>query len=183
MIEVPPKIWRPKPQNKYIPLDYGDDIHDGHFDFEFKGKAVWRPTTSTGEICIPARDDLISYDPTLHSAELLKGLRINDDVSDAIKLRVKAIVITYWDCFCEEGARRTILGYEFAIDTGASKPICVKRPNYGPYESAIIMQQILSLEKNDWIEEEFGPWGARIVLAAKPHQEHVINIDDFIWSS
>ena len=181
IIEVPPKIWRPKPQNKYIPLDYGDDIHDGHFDFEYKGKAVWRPTTSNGEICIPARDDLIIYDPILHSAELLKGLRINDDVSEAVKLRVKAIVTTYWDCFCEEGARRTILGYEFTIDTGASKPICVKRPNYGPYESAIIMQQILSLEKNNWIEEEFGPWGARIVLAAKPHQEHVLDIKDFIW--
>jgi len=27
----------------------------------------------------------------------------------------------------------------------------------------------------------FGPWGSSIVLAAKPHQEHVIDIKDFVW--
>ena len=26
-----------------------------------------------------------------------------------------------------------------------------------------------------------GPWGSSIVLAAKPHQEHIKNIDDFVW--
>jgi len=34
---------------------------------------------------------------------------------------------------------------------------------------------------NDWIERCEGPWGSSIVLAAKPHQEHIKNIDDFIW--
>ena len=26
-----------------------------------------------------------------------------------------------------------------------------------------------------------GPWGRSIVLASKPHQEHILNIVDFIW--
>ena len=29
----------------------------------------------------------------------------------------------YWDIFCKEGARRTILDYEFSIDTTVSKPV------------------------------------------------------------
>ena len=43
------------------------------------------------------------------------------------------------------------------------------------------MEQIHDLLENDWIEECAGPWGIQIVLAPKPHQEHISNIDDFIW--
>ena len=43
------------------------------------------------------------------------------------------------------------------------------------------MAQIVQLLDNGWIEKCVGPWGSMIVLAQKPHQEHVTNIDDFIW--
>ena len=33
VIDVPPTVWRPKPQNRYIPLDYGTDIDNGVFDY------------------------------------------------------------------------------------------------------------------------------------------------------
>lgn len=56
-----------------------------------------------------------------------------------------------------------------------------KQPNYGPHESNIIMTHIDALLKNDWIEECEGPWGSLIVLAPKPHQEHITNIEDFNW--
>jgi len=173
IIELPPKVWRPKQQNKYIPLDYGDDIHDGHFDFKEYGNTVFRPAEqiwNRGE-----RVDIIKFEESKHAVKLNKGL------SAEIKQQVKNIVIKFWDSFCEEGARRTIIGYEFAIDTGDSKPICCKRPNYGPYEAEIIMKQLKALLNNDWIELCFGAWGSSIVLAAKPHQEHVLDIEDFIW--
>ena len=54
-------------------------------------------------------------------------------------------------------------------------------PNYGPHESRIIMEHVQALIKNDWIEECHGPWGSLIVLAPKPHQEHVEDINDFVW--
>ena len=108
-------------------------------------------------------------------------MKISDKVTDTIRNQLRQIIIKYWDSFCEEGAKRTILGYEFAIDTGDAKPVCCKKPNYGPYESEIIMTQIRALLGNDWIELCFGPWGSAIVLAAKPHQEHIENIEDFIW--
>ena len=56
-----------------------------------------------------------------------------------------------------------------------------KKPQYGPHESKIIMENINTLLHNEWIEECKGPWGSMIVLAPKPHQEHVTNINDFVW--
>ena len=43
------------------------------------------------------------------------------------------------------------------------------------------MKQIDDLLCNEWIRECGGPWGSIIVLAAKPHQEQVTHIDDFVW--
>ena len=43
------------------------------------------------------------------------------------------------------------------------------------------MAQIVQLLNNGLIEKCVGPWGSMIVLAQKPRQDHVTNIDDFIW--
>ena len=43
------------------------------------------------------------------------------------------------------------------------------------------MDQIQALIGYVWIEKRWGPWGLIVFLADKPHQEHVQNIDDFIW--
>ena len=42
------------------------------------------------------------------------------------------------------------------------------------------MYQVQALLSNLWTEQFGGPWGRSIVLAAKPHQEHIQNIDDLI---
>ena len=94
---------------------------------------------------------------------------------------IRHLVIKYWDYFCAEGAKRTILDYEFAIDTGASPPICCRNPTYGPHKKSIIMEQISSLLDNDWIVVCGGSWGTQIVLSAKPHQEHIDDMNKFIW--
>ena len=61
--------------------------------------------------------------------------------------------------------------------------MCCRKPRYGPHESKIIMTQIqVLLANNDgWIRPCYEPWGFSIVLAAKPHQEQVTNIDEFVW--
>ena len=76
---------------------------------------------------------------------------------------------------------KPILHFEFAIDTGGSAPVCCRKPRYGPHESKIIMTQIQVLLDNGWIRPCFGPWGSSIVLAAKPHQEQVTDINEFVW--
>ena len=51
---------------------------------------------------------------------------------------------------------------------------------YGPYELKFIMTQVKQFLSNGWIERCGGPWGSIIVLAQKPHQEHIDNIDYFV---
>ena len=43
------------------------------------------------------------------------------------------------------------------------------------------MKQIAALLDNKWIRECGGAWGSQIVLAANPHQEHVLDIKEFFW--
>ena len=43
------------------------------------------------------------------------------------------------------------------------------------------MSHIQDLLDNGWITECTGPWGSMIVLAAKPHQEPITWVEDFIW--
>ena len=75
----------------------------------------------------------------------MDNLKIGNTVSDTHKSEIVALIVKYWDCFCLRGARRTILDYVFAIDTGNSPPVCCCRPKYDPHEKPIIMNQIESM--------------------------------------
>jgi hypothetical protein len=44
---------------------------------------------------------------------------------------------------------------------------------YGPHESKEISKPCRHLENNGLIDDDNGPWGAIIVLAAKPNQEDI----------
>ena len=111
----------------------------------------------------------------------MKNLKISKNVDDLTRNDIIQFFQKYWDCFCKKGARQTILGHEFGIDTGDSKPLCCKKPAYNAYESKIIMDTIQQLLANGWAKLCKGPWGSLIVIAPKPQQELVSNIDDFIW--
>ena len=51
--------------------------------------------------------------------------------------------------------------------------MCCKVPRYGPHEARIINNLIKQLEDNGLIEDDDGPWGALVVLAAKANQENI----------
>ena len=51
--------------------------------------------------------------------------------------------------------------------------MCCKHHRYGPHELKVIDKLADQLQRNGLIEDDDGPWGAIIVLAAKPHQEEV----------
>ena len=113
MIDVPPKIWRPKPENKYIPLDYATDVNEGVFDFAHHGNTIFRPRKRWAD---KARDDLIPFDAENDMDDLLENLKIGSNVLPVYQARVKAIIMKFWDFFCVKGARRPILDYEFSIN-------------------------------------------------------------------
>ena len=178
MIDLPPKTWRLKAHNRYIPIDYGNDIDDGVFEYSHHGRAIFRPSVQWAN---RPQSDIILFDKKLDMAELLANISVGKNILSVYKTRIQELVVKYWDCFCKRGAKRTILDYEFSIDTGASKAVYCCRPLYGLHEKLIIMEQINALLSNNWIEEYGGAWGSQIVLAVKPHQEHIDDIREFVW--
>jgi hypothetical protein len=51
--------------------------------------------------------------------------------------------------------------------------VCCKPPRYGPNKARIIDKLSHKLDAMGITEDNFGPWGALCVLAAKPNQDHV----------
>jgi hypothetical protein len=177
MINVPSKIWRPKPENKYVPLDYGNDIDDDFLVFTQFGKSVRRLPAAYE----PARTNVHFWDCNHDNPEFKKHIRIGANDDFATRGKLETMVQKYWDVFYEAGVGKTVLGFEFAIDTGGSQPVCCRKTSYGPHESKIILEQQKVLLANGWIRKCYGPWGSLVVLASKPHQEDVEYISDFIW--
>ena len=146
MIEVPAKVWRPKVVSRYTVPDYeGEDIDD-ILDYKQYGRCLYRNKLFWNNNYI--RTDVITFDPREHTAELEKDLKFDKDISPRLKEAVTTVVKNYWDCFITAGAKRTILGYEFGIDTSGAKPVCCRKPSYGPYESKVILQQVHQLLMN-----------------------------------
>ena len=70
IIELPPKIYRPKVQNKYIPLNYGTKIDGGIFDYTHFGKYTFKPTINWKN---HKRTDMITYIEEIDRDELEKS--------------------------------------------------------------------------------------------------------------
>jgi hypothetical protein len=68
------------------------------------------------------------------------------------------------------------------INTGTTRPIAVKKILYGERESVIMRKCIAALTKVGHIRQiTDGSWLFKALLAPKPHQEHMKNINDFVW--
>ena len=177
-ITVPPKVWRPKPSSRYVPLDYGHEFDESLFVSPRFGRTLQRTTTG---IDLPPRDDIRLWDPTIDHHEFARVIRIPDDLAADLREELVSILHDNWDCFYAEGVRRPVRGFEFLIDTGASQPVACRAPNYGIHEGRIMQEHINDLLHNGWIRSCGGGWCSKIVLAPKPHQEDIIDIKDFVW--
>jgi hypothetical protein len=167
----------PKPADCYVSLDYSNDLDELVFLFEQYGKAVGHVPFAFSN----PRTDIHVWDSARDTPKLTKHFVIGPNVDVGTRQSIIAIIQSYWDCFYSEGVRFPILAFEFCIDTGDFPPICFRKPHYGLHEGKLVMTHIAVLLHNGWIGLCSGAWGSTIVLAAKPHQEHVLDILDFIW--
>ena len=174
-VETSKRIWRPQVTSEYKEPDcIPDPTSDLEVLYQDYGKPLWVKKAE-----LPPRNDLIKYIPTKHDLELKRNLQW-DDCPEQHKIAIETLVKEYWDVFAEEGVRKHIRGALFHVDTGEVKPVCCKPPRYGPHESRVIDELVSKLEKNGLVEDDDGPWGALVVLAAKPNQEHV-HWSQYIW--
>lgn len=122
---------------------------------------------------------IIQFNPEKHQETLNKSIQW-DDCPESLRPKISELIKQYWDVFAPEGLKNHIRGFVCHIDTGNAAPVCCKIPRYGPHEARVISELARGLEDNGLIEEARSPWGAQVVLAAKPNQEHV-HWSEYIW--
>ena len=169
--------YRPKPLSQYEEPAYLPD-DDDTLDVLYRsgGTAISMLKEDLDE-----RDpnSIIKYNEQTHGETLNKSLQW-DDCPEYLRPRITQLVKRYWDVFAPEGLKQHIRGFVCHIDTGNAQPVCCRIPRYGPHEARVITELARGLEKNGLIEEARGPWGAQVVLAAKPNQSHV-HWSEYIW--
>jgi hypothetical protein len=178
-ISVPPKVWRPKPVSRYIPLNYSDEFSEDLFVFPRYGKSIKHSVAIKEEL--PPRDNICLWDAAVDQAKFDRVITIPVDLDPTLRAELVSIIEDNWDCFYAAGVNRPVRGFEFHINTGSAQPVACKPPHYGYHEGKIMQESINDLLSNSWIRECSGPWLSKAVLAPKPHQEHVTVIADFIW--
>jgi hypothetical protein len=156
--------------------DYNNRFHniDGGVILQRKKYAVPK---------LDAVDPLFNYefDETLHGAQLAKELDVSHLLPDQAS-RLTDLIKHYWTVFNLRGTFTPVKFYQCDIDTGNHKPIAIKKIIYGPKETGIMQKSIAALEKVGHIcQIHNGQWLFKALLAAKPHQEHVSIIKDFVW--
>jgi hypothetical protein len=174
-IRMERKIYRPPLASRYVDPDLGPDLLDGYEVIHGNhGRSIRQAVEP-----LPPRTDVIVFDKNVHQAELDKNITWGN-CPTAYKEQILTIIKEHWDCFAQEGLKKHIRGFTCRIDTGAIEPVCCRAPRYGPHEAKVMTQLCQQLQDNNLIEDDDGPWGALIVLAAKPNQEQV-QWEDYIW--
>ena len=165
---MPPKIYRPPIPSSYIePEELPDPLEGMECLHKPLGQSLWRAKQKP-----PPRRDIILFNPQNHQRELDKNTNW-EGCSEFHRILITRILKEFWDVFAQEGLRNPIIGFQFVVDTGAAAPVCCRPPRYGFNEAPVIKNISRGLKENGIIEEDTGPWGAMIVLAAKPGQENV----------
>ena len=96
--------------------------------------------------------------------------------------KVCAIVQKYWSIFNHKGIFIPVKNYECVIDTGEAQLIAIKKIIYRPKETPIMRDAIAALAKVGHIWQIHDRrWLFKALLAPKPHQEHVRDINKFVW--
>ena len=172
-VEVDRRPYRPKLESVYEEPEYYPEDDGLEILYRDSGKALYQETEQ-----LPPRDDIITFGPDKQE-ELDRNLQWGD-CPEEFKQQILDIVMEYWDVFDNDGMKRPIRNFVANIDTGTCKPVCCKPPHYGPHETKIMEQLVDGLERNGLIEDDDGPWGALIVLAAKANQSHK-HWSEYIW--
>lgn len=85
--------------------------------------------------------------------------------------------------FQEAGVSIPVGGYKLVINTGSHQPVVVQKSHYGLHGASVMQKTIDTLLLLSHIAPDCtsSPWGYRITLTPKPHQEDVNGIAAYIW--
>ena len=86
------------------------------------------------------------FNPDVHHTQLCEKFDLSHlplDVQDQIYNRIRE----FWFVFDSKGITVPVKSYECIIDTGSTRPIAIKKINYGDNETAIMWKCIAALAK------------------------------------
>ncbi len=99
-----------------------------------------------------------------------------------VRDKVYTIVQKYWPVFNDKGIFISVKNCKCVIATADTQPIAIKKIIYGLKETPIMRDAIAALAKVGHIWQiHDGCWLFKALLAPKPHQEHVRDINKFVW--
>jgi hypothetical protein len=124
---------------------------------------------------------LLHYNEVRYGAKLWQELNLSH-LNPTVRDKVYQLLQKYWSVFDNKGQFIPVKDYTCLIKTGNAPPICIKKINYGLHKIPIMCKCIALLAKLGHIcQVHNGGWLFKALLAPKPHQEHVSNINDFVW--
>ncbi len=122
-----------------------------------------------------------AYDESTHGEQLQKDLNLSH-LKPHVCDKVYAIIQKYWSVFNDKVIFIPVKNYKCVIDSGDAQPIAVKKIIYGPKETHIMRDVIAALAQVGHIRQiHDGRWLFKALLAPKLHQEHVPDINKFVW--
>ena len=126
-------------------------------------------------------DFLLVFNPDVHESQLRDELDLSH-LSLDVQGKIYDLIREFWSVFDSKGVTVPVKLYECVIDTGSTRPIAIKKINYGDNKTVIMRKCIAALAKVGHIRQiRDGEWLFKALLAPKPHQENVCDIDDFVW--
>ena len=123
----------------------------------------------------------VPYNEAKHGDILRSALDLSH-LTPSQQITLTDCIKKFWRVFCKEGVTTPVKDYECEIDTGNARPVACKNATFGPREQPIIEKAIAKLLELGHIKQIYeGEWLSKPLLAAKPHQENVTHIEDFVW--
>ena len=122
----------------------------------------------------------VEYNEEIHGNMLCAGLDVLH-LTPSQQTIITALIKKYWCVFSKEGVTIPVKNYECEINTGDAKPIACMNVTFGPRKLPIIEKAISKLLSLWHIEQIYDDeWLSKPLIAVKPHQKNVTDIDDFV---
>jgi hypothetical protein len=121
------------------------------------------------------------YNKAKHGEKLWRDLNLSH-LDPKVHHQIYAFIQKYWSVFDDNGVFVPVKNYIYVIDTSNDPPINIKKILFGPKETPIMRSAIAALEKVGQIHQNTdGCWSFKALLAANLYQEHIQNINKFVW--
>jgi hypothetical protein len=180
-ILVPEQKWRPKTAF-FWEEEENDHAEHPDYDVAFQrnnGNSLRKLKSAALALSPPNPSFNHVYCPEKDVAKLDANLILDQHMSPNMNNPAKSFVQELWDVFREEGVKIPIQVYKMVIDTRKHQPIVCCQPHYGLHETPIMQKTIIKILALGFIKpDSTSPWGARITLTPKPHQENITEMEN-----